>query len=209
MVVAGTIAVVLVVLTAGVLLSRLRVEVAYDGAVRSRARWLALGVDYDGAPHELVFRLGPTRVFRRTLTRGGEDPKPEGRDTRERKGTRSGSGAAGWWREWRPFGRAVGDLVRRVSWERLEVDAEFGTDDPALTGMLYGFVCAVGEPLASAPNVHLRVEPDFVDERFEGRAAAAFSVRVAHLGLFAIRMARIGRRKPRGRARKEHHDGRD
>ncbi len=76
--------------------------------------------------------------------------------------------------------RAAPDLLRglldSVRLETLRLDATFGTDDPADTGHLFGFVSPVLYGLPPSDKYHVRLRPDFNGPVFDGSFEAHLRV---------------------------------
>jgi len=67
-------------------------------------------------------------------------------------------------------------LVRSVQVRDVDVEFQLGTGDPAETGLLFG---VIGPSVALARSVfstNIRIEPNFVEETFEGHARGAVRV---------------------------------
>ena len=67
-------------------------------------------------------------------------------------------------------------LVRLVQVRDLDIDFHFGTGDPAETGLLYGVIGPSVDLASSGLSANIRIEPNFVEEIFEGHARAAVRV---------------------------------
>ena len=74
-------------------------------------------------------------------------------------------------------------LVRRITWEELSLCAEFGLDDPADTGRVYGALAPVFLT-AAARGVDVRCEPNFLRTCLEGSCAT--TLRVVPLSVLAV-----------------------
>ncbi|NNK78141.1 MAG: DUF2953 domain-containing protein [Litoreibacter sp.] len=83
----------------------------------------------------------------------------------------------------------IGGLLRRITIDRLSLDAEFGLGDPAETGHLYGIVTPVlfGIPAISSRPVSLR--PNFERATLSGDVNAQLSVIPATLARPLLRFA--------------------
>jgi len=80
--------------------------------------------------------------------------------------------------------RFLGDILRAIRWDTLFLEVEVSTPDPALTGILYGQLCAVKYSTEySFPKACIEVKPSFVNQLPKGSAESAFSIRP--LNLFA------------------------
>ncbi len=70
------------------------------------------------------------------------------------------------------------NILRAIRWDRFSVDVNMATPDPALTGILYGQLCAVRYSTdCFFPNARIRVQPDFVNQLPRGSAETVFSIR--------------------------------
>ncbi len=70
----------------------------------------------------------------------------------------------------------LSDIMRRLRFDHLRVDAKVGLDDPADTGALYGMLCPVVYALRSQrADIHL--EPDFQNAGFDAQIDTAIEVR--------------------------------
>ena len=77
----------------------------------------------------------------------------------------------------------VTDLLRLVQWEDFSLYAEFGFDDPADTGRVYGALAPL-LLLADGKGLHVRCHPSFLRAGLEGSLATTFRVRpIAVVGL--------------------------
>ncbi len=107
----------------------------------------------------------------------GEDKKPK--TMKEKKGRRSFRRPLAVFKA-RGFSGRLLLLARRLvkSVQVRDVDVEFqvGTGDPAETGLLYGVIwpCVALAQSGSSPNI--KIEPNFVEETFEGHARGAVRV---------------------------------
>lgn len=94
-------------------------------------------------------------------------PKPSGKPPQEKRRKRRSSIAR---RLIRALPKIVRSTLSRIHIDRLHLDLNFGTGDPAETGWLYG-QCM---PFVHAwPRLDLVLRPDFVEPCFRGRFAAA------------------------------------
>jgi|GEM_PF-1290767 len=74
--------------------------------------------------------------------------------------------------------RFVLDLLRAIRWDKLGLEVDVATPDPALTGILYGQLCALKHSADYLlPNAQVRVQPDFVNQLPRGSAETVFSIR--------------------------------
>ena len=131
-------------------------------------------------------RLVDTDRPREATPRHREKAKKTGRDKRD-KGWSMPGGRAAMWR----LAEGVPGLLRgelaRIHLDRVDVEARFGTGDPADTGRLYGLltplVYAVPHPAAA-----LRLTPDFTRRCLEGHGEAALHLTPVALTCPVIRL---------------------
>jgi hypothetical protein len=85
--------------------------------------------------------------------------------------------------------RFILDLLRAIRWDELSLEVDVATPDPALTGALYGQLCALKHSAHYLlPNARVRVQPDFVNQLPRGSAETAFSVRPVNVVVSASKM---------------------
>lgn len=73
--------------------------------------------------------------------------------------------------------RFLRDILRAIRWDRLFLELQVSTPDPALTGVLYGELLAVKYSTEySLPNARIKVEPDFVNQAPRGSVESVFSL---------------------------------
>lgn len=114
----------------------------------------------------------------RVAPRGDDRPaRPEvARDveSRPRRPRRRFSVLRAWRTEGAPDAarRLLRRLWRSVRLRALDLRARFGTGDPAETGRLVGLAQPALAAVAAAPRTRVVVEPDWTEERLEGRVAA-------------------------------------
>jgi hypothetical protein len=194
----GLVCLVLLLLALAVLASSLRLEVRLDpDTLQGAARWMLLSIAADGRARTLEVRLLRWRVVQRSWSElgGGEGDAERAAPRREPTRRRRSRGRSRTWRDavdaWPFYRRQL-----RIAMSRLHVDRAYGvlrlaTPDPALTGILYGAVCAVAAPFALRPDRgDFRVEPDFVGTFPGGTLDVAVRVRLAVLAGLAWRITR-------------------
>ncbi|MGB2768861.1 MAG: DUF2953 domain-containing protein [Candidatus Zixiibacteriota bacterium] len=70
------------------------------------------------------------------------------------------------------------DVLRTIRWDKLRLEVDVATPDPALTGILYGQLCAAKYSACHFfPGAQIQVQPDFINQLPRGNAETAFSVR--------------------------------
>lgn len=167
--------------------------------------WLGVDVDLDvdpgGGGRAIDVRLLSVRLVRRPMpgeSAGESGDEAKGRPRRDRPRLSLAS-----WRVLIRTGlREARRIVRAVRVERLRLDAVVASEDPALTGELFGY----GSALVSAargrwPGAELRLDFDFEGDRPRGRAELAIRVRPIRLVGSAARVAWVFRRERRRSAR--------
>ena len=70
----------------------------------------------------------------------------------------------------------LSDILRRLRFDHLRVDAKVGLDDPADTGALYGMLCPIVYSLGSR-RAEIHLEPDFQNAGLDARIDTAIEVR--------------------------------
>lgn len=74
--------------------------------------------------------------------------------------------------------RFVLDLLRAIRWDKLSLEVDVATPDPALTGILFGQLCAAKHSANSLfPSAQIEVQPDFVNQLPRGSGETVLSVR--------------------------------
>jgi hypothetical protein len=193
----GLVVAVLLLLALTVLASTLRLELRLDpDTLRGAASWTLLSIAADGRARTLEVRLLRWRVVRRAWTdfSGGSRDEERSAQRREPKRRRS-RGRSRTWRDvvdaWPFYRRQLRIAVSRLHVDRAHGVLRLATPDPALTGILYGAVCAVAAPFARRPDRgDFRVEPDFVGTFPGGTLDIAVRVRLAALAGLAWRITR-------------------
>jgi hypothetical protein len=70
------------------------------------------------------------------------------------------------------------NILKGIRWNRLYTELEVATPDPALTGVLYGQLCAVKYSTERFfPKARILVKPDFINQLPRGCAESEFSIR--------------------------------
>lgn len=182
---------------------RLRGDVDERGGAGA-LEWLGIGVDVDVRRRVVEVRLFGRRLFRRPMssegTKRNEVEADEARPAEPpREKRRPGRLPLRSWRALAPMGvREARTLLRRVHVDRLRLDGVVASDDPALTGVVYGYGCALVSMLRGRwPDADLRWDADFVAARPRGRAELALRVRPIGLVGSAWRMGRAFLRERR------------
>ena len=85
--------------------------------------------------------------------------------------------------------RLLGEVVRAVHWEALHLDAEFGLNDPADTGQLYGCLTPLQYGAPWPPWMSIALRPNFERAGLCGELQATLRLRAAALLPPAARFA--------------------
>ena len=107
----------------------------------------------------------------------GREKKPK--EMKPKKGLRSFRGPLAVFRARGFSGRLLllaKRLVRSVQVRDVDVEFQVGTGDPAETGLLYGIIGPSVALARSGFSPNIRIEPNFVEETFEGHARGAVRV---------------------------------
>ena len=81
------------------------------------------------------------------------------------------------------------DLLRAIRWDTLSLELDLATPDPALTGVLYGQLCALKHSTGYLlPNARVRFQPVFTNQLPKGSAQTVFSVRPVNVVLPASKL---------------------
>jgi hypothetical protein len=105
------------------------------------------------------------------------------RPTRRRLGRGSGS------RMLAALPSLLGEVMGSIRWESFRLDAEFGLDDPADTGQLYGCLTPLQVGMPWPPGVCIALRPNFERACLEGELQATLRLRAAALLPPAVRFA--------------------
>jgi hypothetical protein len=145
--------------------------------------FMMLGADFVSKTFEL--RLFSQRIMSRKIQKKRKE-KEEVKKAKKIKKKGRGFEISDLWKEKDlisrvlvVFFRFLKDMLRRISLNRFFVEAEVATPDPALTGVIYGGLCALSVPTnLISPDIRIKVQPDFENEIPRGRAEVAFSTRL-------------------------------
>ncbi len=75
-------------------------------------------------------------------------------------------------------------LSKTIAFQRLELNLELGTDDPAVTGRLFGYVEALKG--ICGKRIRISITPDFVQPRFAGSGSLKLSIYLHRLIFAAL-----------------------
>ena len=78
-------------------------------------------------------------------------------------------------------------LSKTIAFRHLELNLELGTDDPAFTGRLFGYVEAFKRIFGK--RIHISLTPDFIQPRFAGSGSLRLSVYLHRLIFAALALA--------------------
>ena len=192
----------LVLLALLILASPLRVRGRADeGGLAGGGSWFGVGVDVDTRADRVEVRLLRWRVLRRPLRSGeaddaeavgaeaepGDDAKETGED--EKKKAKRRFTPMAWRRLTRVGLRETRRTLRLVHLDRLRLRAVIASDDPSLTGELFGYGCALTSALQGRwPEARIDLDADFVDTRPRGSAELALRLRPIRLSGPALRL---------------------
>ena len=180
---------------------------ADEGGLTAVARWFGVRVDVDTRRDRLEVRLLRWRILGRPLRSGPESVDDvEARETRaagsaehdaekptksERRRRREPRLSWAAWR--RLLAASVRELKRTlhlVHVERFRLAAVVASDDPALTGELYGYGYALASALRGVwPDARVDLGADFVATTPRGSAELALRLRPIRLSGPAVRLA--------------------
>lgn len=191
---ASVLALVLLVVV-GALASRLDVEgrVGPEG-FGGRGRLGVVGVEIDSVADRIVVRLFGARVYRGSMSETGTDAAGDERPSRRRRTPRRRERprlSLGSYRRLIRAGlRELRSTMRHLQLRHLRVHAVVASDDPALTGELFGLGCALVAWIDAAwPRAEMSLDVDFTRTRPNGSAEVAMSVRPIRLVPGGIRLA--------------------
>lgn len=89
----------------------------------------------------------------------------------------------------RAVARLVADLLARVRFDHLRLEADYGTGDPAETGQICGWLAPLAYGLGDRPGVTVALRPDFGRAVLSGELDAAVKITPAALVPPAFRFA--------------------
>ena len=80
--------------------------------------------------------------------------------------------------------RFIKRLLKTISLQHAELNLELGTDDPAFTGRLFGYVEAFKRIFGK--RIHISITPDFLQPRFAGSGSLRLSIYLHRLIFAAL-----------------------
>lgn len=186
------------------LVAPVRLRLSFNDRKRAVAlRWLV--IDLEGNLKERAFRLSlfDRSVITRKFKKSEEEvkktkkkrPKAMGKVAEDKK-KKSKLGLLYVWsrkelvlRVIRVAFRFLVEILRTIRWDKLCLELDVATPDPALTGILYGQLCAVKYSACHFfPSAQIHVQPDFVNQLPRGNAETAFSLRPLNIVAPASKM---------------------
>ena len=147
--------------------------------------WFFMMLGADLVSKRFEIRLFSQRIISRKLQKKRKEKEAVEKAQKTKKKVR-GFGFSDLWKERDllvrvlvVFFRFVRDMLRRIRLNRFFLEADIATPDPALTGIIYGGLCALSVPTdLVSPSIRVKVQPDFKTEIPRGRADVAFSTRL-------------------------------
>lgn len=186
------------------LVAPIRLRLSFNDRKRAVAlRWLV--IDLEGNLQEKAFKLNlfNQTIIARRFKRAKEEvkktkkkrPKAMGKVAKDKK-KKSKLGLLDVWSRKelvlqviRVAFRFLVDILRTIRWDKLCLKLDVATPDPALTGILYGQLCAVKYSACHFfPSAQIQVQPDFVNQLPRGNAETVFSVRPVNVVAPASKM---------------------
>ncbi len=144
--------------------------------------WFFMMLGADLVSKTIELRLFSQRIMSRKIRRKRKEKEEEKKIKKKGKGFN----IIALWKEkdlltkvFPIFFRFLKDILKGIHLNKFFVEADVATPDPALTGTMYGGLCALCASVHSiSPDLQLRVQPDFENEIPRGRAEVAFSTRL-------------------------------
>jgi hypothetical protein len=160
-----------------------------DKRKRGSFKWLCGSFYWDWSDKMTGFKLFNLRMWRGSLEK---KEKPKKKKVKKKK---KGPSFMILWQEKRVMVKtanvafsSAGDLLRKSKVDRFLLDANVGTPDPALTGVLYGGISSISYPLQSfLPNTTINVYPDFETQTFRGNTEISLKTKVRDLFWIVVR----------------------
>jgi hypothetical protein len=152
------------------MLAPLRLQLIMNDRTRTVTLcWLLIRVGRDLKEKKFVLYLGNRAIMRKESKKTEKRKSKKTAEDKEKK--KSKFSLADLWRERdlaetviRTGLRLVWDVLKSIRWDRLLLEVDVSTPDPALTGFLYGELCAVKHSTECVfPRARIEVRPDFVN----------------------------------------------
>ncbi len=189
-----------------ILLTPLRLRLILNDRTRAVALgWFAIQVVRDLKERTFALYLGSRAIMgKKSKTTEKREPKKK-KTTEDKERKTSKFKLTDLWRE-RDLAekviqaglRLVWDVLKSIRWNKLLLEVDLSTPDPALTGFLYGELCTVKYSTESVfPRARIEVRPDFLNELPRVSAESVLSLRPISVALplsrafFAIPKFRI------------------
>jgi hypothetical protein len=178
-------------------LAPVRLQLSFDDRRRSAAlSWLVINLEGNLKERAFQFGLFNQRIITRRFKKAKEKkPKAEAEIEKGKKKKSKMSFLDLWLKKelvlrvTRAALRFVLDLLRAIRWDKLSLELDVATPDPALTGILYGQLCAVKHSANHFfPCARIEVQPDFVNQLPRGSAETVFSVKPVNVVVSASKM---------------------
>jgi hypothetical protein len=148
--------------------------------------WIGARTRVEGGSSRQELLLGDHPLF--TKTAKAEEPRAAGAEKEPRKTPFSTERLLHLLKLIRPLLSLGGKILHRMTLEEIRGRMKIGFSDPAHTGILYGWYCAI-LPLLGCTRVSLDVNPVFDREVLEGEVMAR--VRIDRPLLLILAMARL------------------
>jgi hypothetical protein len=196
----------LAVFALGLLLAPVRLRLIMNDHRRTVSLgWLLIQVTHDLKERTYVLYLGSRAIMRKRSKTTEERESKKKKSTEDMESKKSKFKLTDLWRE-RDFVEKiiraslslVWEILRSIRWNKLLLDLDLSTPDPALTGFLYGELCAVKHTTELVfPRAQIEVTPDFINELPKMSAESVLSLRPVRVAIplakvfFAIPKIRI------------------
>ncbi len=197
---------VFAVLVLTVLLAPVRLRLILNDRTRTVALgWPMIQVARDLKEKTFVLYLGSRAIMRKESKKTEKRERKKKKTAEDKDGKKSKFNLTDLWGERdlaetviRTGLRLLWDILRSIRWDRFLLEVDLSTPDPALTGFLYGELCAVKYSTEYAfPRARIEVRPNFVNAVPRVGAESMLSLRPIMVALpltkafFAIPKIRI------------------
>jgi hypothetical protein len=172
------------------LLAPMRLRLIFNDRTRAVSLgWPVIQVTRDLKERTFVLYLGGRAIIRKQskTTEKRESKNKKTAENRDRK--KSKFNLTDLWRERdlvekviQAGLRLVWEVLKSVRWDKFSLEVDLSTPDPALTGCLYGELCAVKYSTEFVfPRARIEIRPDFVRELPRISGESAFSLKPASM----------------------------
>jgi hypothetical protein len=198
------VAAILITFSLTCLLVPVRLRLILDDRRRSVVfNWLVIGVGTNLREKTVEVDLLNRTIVRKEFgkVKEGETERRKRRRLRRKEEPQRGKGRsrftlADLWRDRDLFLRVTGiglrffwDILKAIRWDGLLLNLNVSTPDPAVTGILYGELCAVKYSTEYCfPEARVQLQPDFVSHYPKGSTESAFSIRPLNLAVSFSKM---------------------